>query len=136
MRRRLRDRRERNSQPPDEPTTPPTVDWQERAQFFSLAATAMRRFRAARAKERRAYRRADESLTDEVMDNMEAFGELLTRLESLDPRQARIVAMRCFDGLTVEQTADSLGISDETVEREWTHARAWLRLELSRRSPR
>lgn len=136
MRRRLRDRRERNSQPPDEPATPPSVDWQERAQFFSLAATAMRRFRSARAKERRAYRQADTFMFPEVMENMEALGELLSRLESLDPRQARIVAMRCFDGLTIEQTADALAISDETVEREWTHARAWLRLELSQRSSR
>ncbi|MFC4312782.1 sigma-70 family RNA polymerase sigma factor [Steroidobacter flavus] len=134
MRRRLRDSRERNSPPPDEPVTPPGVDWLERAQFFSLAATAMRRFRAARAKERRAYRREDASMTTEVMENMDAFDELLSRLESLDPRQARIVAMRCFDGLTIEQTAHALGISDETVEREWTHARAWLRLEMSRRS--
>ncbi|WP_157995072.1 sigma-70 family RNA polymerase sigma factor [Peristeroidobacter soli] len=127
MRRRLRDRRERDSQPPDEPVKSAGVDWQERAQFFSLAATAMRRFRAARARERRAYRRDD-------ADTMDALDELLSRLESLDPRQARIVAMRCFDGLTVEQTAQVLGISDETVEREWTHARAWLRLEMSQRS--
>jgi RNA polymerase sigma-70 factor (ECF subfamily) len=134
MRRRLRDRREQNSQPPDEPVRPPGVDWQERAQFFSLAATAMRRFRAARAKERRAYRRADATMATEVIENMGALDELLSRLESLDSRQARIVAMRCFDGLTIEQTAHALGISDETVEREWTHARAWLRLELSQRS--
>ncbi len=65
---------------------------------------------------------------------MEALEELLSRLESLDPRQARIVEMHCFDGFTIEQTAQALGISDETAEREWTHARAWLRLELSQRT--
>jgi RNA polymerase sigma factor (sigma-70 family) len=54
-------------------------------------------------------------------------------LETLDPRQARIVKMRCFGGLTIEQTAEALGLSDDTVKREWTHARAWLRLELSQR---
>jgi DNA-directed RNA polymerase specialized sigma24 family protein len=123
VRRRLRDKPKRRSQPPTEPITTPVVDWQERAQFFSLAATVMRRFRVARAKDRRAYR-----------DPGPALDELLSRLESLDPRQARIVAMRCFDGLTIEQTAEALGMSDATVEREWTHARAWLRLELSQRS--
>jgi RNA polymerase sigma factor (sigma-70 family) len=109
------------------------VDWLERAQVFSLAASALKRFRAARAKERRA-RRTGPSMTSEAMENREALDELLARLESLDPRQARIVAMRCFDGFTVEQTAQALGISDATVEREWTHARAWLRLELSQKS--
>jgi RNA polymerase sigma factor (sigma-70 family) len=73
-------------------------------------------------------------MASEVMENKEALDELLSRLESLDPRQARIVAMRCFDGLTIGQTAEALGMSNATVEREWTHARAWLRLELSQRS--
>lgn len=124
MRRRLRDRG----------TPPQSVDWQERSQFFSLAATAMRRYRAARAKERRAFRRAGDPMATDVMENMDAMDELLSRLESLDPRQARIVEMRYFGGLSVEQTAQALGVSDATVEREWTHARAWLRLELSQRS--
>ena len=124
MRRRLRDRG----------TPPPSVDWQERSQFFSLAATAMRRYRAARAKERRAYRRSNDPMATDVMENMDAMDELLSRLESLDARQARIVEMRYFGGLSVEQTAQALGVSEATVEREWTHARAWLRLELSQRS--
>lgn len=133
MRRRQRDRRERRSPLPGEPATPP-VDWQARSQFFALAATALRRFRATRAKDRRSYRRADTFVITEVMENVDALDELLSRLESLDPRQARIVELRCFGGLTVEQTAQALGISDATVEREWTHARAWFRLELSQRS--
>lgn len=112
--------------------TQPPVDWQERAQFFALAASAMQRFRAARAKGRRA-RRASLLSTTAVMENMNALDELLVRLESLDPRQARIVEMRYFGGLTIEQTAQALGISDDTVKREWTHARAWLRHELSQR---
>lgn len=118
MRRRLRDKR----------TSPTTVDWQERAQFFSLAATAMRRYRAARAKERRANRQAHDPM------NMAAVRELLSRLETLDPRQARIVEMSYFGGLSIEQIAQALGLSDATVEREWTHGRAWLRLELSQGS--
>jgi RNA polymerase sigma-70 factor (ECF subfamily) len=110
----------------------PPVDWQEQAQFFALAASAMRRFRAARAKDRRA-RRFSLFTTTEVMENMDALDDLLVRLESLDPRQAQIVEMRYFGGLTIEQTAQALGIPDDTVKREWTHARAWLRYELSQR---
>jgi RNA polymerase sigma factor (sigma-70 family) len=94
----------------------------------------MRRYRAARAKERRALRHAGDSIAADVMQNIDAMDELLSRLEALDPRQARIVEMRYFGGLSVEQTAQALGVSDATVEREWTHARAWLRLELSQRS--
>ncbi len=71
--------------------------------------------------------------TSEIFEDREALNELLSRLEVLDPRQAQIVEMRCF-GLTIEQTAEALGLSDDTVKREWTHARAWLRFELSQRS--
>ena len=73
-------------------------------------------------------------MATDVMENLDAMDELISRLESLDPRQARIVEMRYFGGLSVEQTAQALGVSDATVEREWTHARAWLRFELSQRS--
>lgn len=111
--------------------TPPSIDWQERAQFFTLAVAAISRFRAARAEERRAKRPGMLS-TSEIFADREALDELLSRLEVLDPRQAQIVEMRCF-GLTIEQTAEALGLSDDTVKREWTHARAWLRLELSQR---
>ncbi|WP_206606712.1 ECF-type sigma factor [Steroidobacter cummioxidans] len=112
--------------------TPPPIDWQERAQFFTLAVAAMSRFRAARAEDRRAKRPGMLS-TSEIFEDREALNELLSRLEVLDPRQAQIVEMRCF-GLTIEQTAEALGLSDDTVKREWTHARAWLRFELSQRS--
>jgi RNA polymerase sigma factor (sigma-70 family) len=92
----------------------------------------MRRFRVSRARDRRS-RLSDSVSTIAVAENREALDELLSRLEALDPRQARIVKMRCFGGLTIEQTAEALGLSDDTVKREWTHARAWLRLELSQR---
>lgn len=61
-----------------------------------------------------------------------AIDDALKRLEALDPRQARVVEMRYFGGLTIEETARALDISDATVKREWTLARAWLRRELSR----
>jgi RNA polymerase sigma factor (sigma-70 family) len=64
----------------------------------------------------------------------DAIDQLLSRLKTLDPRQARIVEMRYFNRLSIEQTAQALGLTDATVAREWTHARAWLRLELSQGS--
>lgn len=94
----------------------------------------MSRFRAARARDRRAKRPGLLS-TSEIIEDRATLDELLSRLEALDPRQARIVEMRCFGGLTIEQTAQALGLSHDTVKREWTHARAWLRLELSQRPP-
>jgi len=117
---------------PRDKGAPPPIDWQERAQFFALAATAMRQFRAARAKDRRPQGASVLSRA-EILEDGEALHELVSRLEALDPRQARIVAMRCYGGLTIEQTARALGLSHDTVKREWTHARAWLRLELSQR---
>lgn len=67
----------------------------------------------------------------EVSEDIDTLDQLLSRLETLDPRQAQVVEMRYFGGLTIEQTAQALGISDATVKREWTLARAWLRRELT-----
>jgi RNA polymerase sigma factor (sigma-70 family) len=71
-------------------------------------------------------------LDGETDDDVAAIDEALTRLGALDVRQARIVEMRYFGGLTIEETAQAMEISDATVKREWTLARAWLRRELSR----
>jgi RNA polymerase sigma-70 factor, ECF subfamily len=71
----------------------------------------------------------------EVSEDIDTLDQLLSRLEELDPRQAQIVEMRYFGGLTIEQTAQALGISDATVKREWTLARAWLRRELTPSAP-
>jgi RNA polymerase sigma-70 factor (ECF subfamily) len=62
-----------------------------------------------------------------------AIDEALTRMKVFDPRQERIVEMRYYGGLTVEETAEALGISPRTVKREWAMAKAWLRAELARR---
>jgi RNA polymerase sigma factor (sigma-70 family) len=68
----------------------------------------------------------------ETDEDVAAIDEALTRLAVLDERQAKIVEMRYFGGLTIEETAAAIGISDATVKREWTLARAWLRRELSK----
>jgi RNA polymerase sigma factor (sigma-70 family) len=68
----------------------------------------------------------------ETDDDVTAIDEALTRLNALDERQAKIVEMRYFGGLTIEETAQVLDISDATVKREWTLARAWLKRELSK----
>ncbi|WP_116811960.1 sigma-70 family RNA polymerase sigma factor [Steroidobacter cummioxidans] len=71
-------------------------------------------------------------LDGHTQEDVSAIDEALKRLEQIDPRQAQIVEMRYFGGLTIEQTADAMGISDATVKREWMHARAWLRCELGK----
>ncbi len=68
-------------------------------------------------------------------EDVAALDEVLSQLEAIDPRQAQIVEMRYFGGLTIEQTAQALDVSDATVKREWTVARAWLRRELTRGGP-
>ena len=65
-------------------------------------------------------------------EDIAAIDEALTRLAAIDPRQVQIVQMRYFGGMTIEETAQALEISDATVKREWTLARAWLKRELLR----
>jgi len=123
------------------------VDWHNRAQFFGLAAQAMRRILVdharARSREKRgagaprvaldAVEPADAESNLHPADAI-ALDRALEKLESFDPGQARIVELRFFGGLTVEETADVLGTSPSTVKREWTLARAWLFRELEGRS--
>jgi RNA polymerase sigma factor (TIGR02999 family) len=115
--------------------------WQNRAHFIAIAAIAMRRLLVERARRRTAGKRGggqlqvtlDERLlvTDpaDAVD-LVALDRALTRLASLDPQQARIVELRYFGGLSVDETAEALGISPATVKRHWTVARAWLLREL------
>ncbi len=138
-----------------------SVDWQSRAHFFGLASNLMRRILVDHARARLASKRGggveavslDEitgpadpedsgatgpryaepgKVDGETDEDVAAIDEALTRLSALDERQARIVEMRYFGGLTIEETAAALDISDATVKREWTLARAWLRRELSK----
>ncbi|RPI53661.1 MAG: sigma-70 family RNA polymerase sigma factor [Acidobacteria bacterium] len=118
------------------------VRWQNRAHFFGIAAQAMRRIlvdhaRAHSADKRGAGERAvsfDDALAVVGAPDIDmlALDEALTRLAVLDPQQSRVVELRFFGGLTMEETAEVMNISTATVGREWTLAKAWLYAELSR----
>lgn len=112
------------------------VNWRNRAHFLGVAATMMRRIlinyaEARNAAKREAHTQAislDEALkisTGESLDLLD-LNRALERLTELDPQQGRIVELRCFGGLTVEETAEVLEISPATVKREWSTARLWL----------
>lgn len=117
--------------------------WQNRAHFLAIAAIAMRRLLVERARARHALKRGGPgqiqvTLTDHIAAaedtsglDMRALDEALATLGRLDPQQARIVEMRYFAGMTIEEVADALGISPATVKRDWTLARAWLLRALS-----
>lgn len=118
------------------------VTWKDRAHFLAVAAKIMRRILVDHARARRAEKRGGpESLVsfDERSDSPEAgstvdvlaLHEVLDRLAIFDPRQARIVELRCFGGLKVNEIAEVMKISRVTVHREWSTAKAWLYRELS-----
>lgn len=120
------------------------VDWQNRAHFFAIAAQMMRRILVSNARrELRAKRgrgrpatsldEAGSIATDEAVDrvNAVALDAALRKLEALDPQQARIVELRFFGGLTVEETASVAGVSSATVKREWAVAKGWLYRQMS-----
>jgi RNA polymerase sigma factor (TIGR02999 family) len=121
------------------------VQWQGRVHFLAVAATAMRRILVNHAKARGRIKRggpaahrqrvplddALESFEERAVD-LEALDEALQRLAAFDPQQARLVELRFFGGMTVEEAADALGISVRTVHREWDVAKAWLRGEVDK----
>ena len=112
------------------------VHWQNRAHFFAVAAQAMRRLLVDRARRRRAAKRgagAEVVSLTEITDwpavarlDVLALDEALTRLAEFDPRQSQIVELLCYGGLTVDETAAVLQVSERTVHREWAVAKAWL----------
>ena len=116
------------------------IEWKNRAQFFAVAARAMRRVLVDYAVSRRAAKRGGQlvrvPLHDETLlasadaEQLIELNEALSRLEHDQPRLARIVECRFFAGLTIEDTAGALEISPATVKREWTLARAWLNREM------
>lgn len=116
------------------------VRWQSRAHFFAIAANLMRRVLVEHARRRDAGKRGgsqvrvqlDEALAvaDETDVDLLAVDEALDRLAAVDPQQARVVELRFFGGLSVEETARALGVSPKTVKRDWSVARAWLRREI------
>ncbi|MBS1796881.1 MAG: sigma-70 family RNA polymerase sigma factor [Acidobacteria bacterium] len=118
-----------------------SVDWQNRAQFIGLAAQMMRRILVNHAEAHRAARRGD-GLQRITLDESIAFFEeqnldllslhaALTELARFDEQKSRIVELRFFGGLTIEETARLLEKSTATVEREWTFAKAWLKRALT-----
>jgi len=115
--------------------------WQNRAHFSAIAAHAMRQILIDRARARDALKRGggqprvtfDESLPVQAPDgsvDLLALDGALERLAALDPAQARIVELRFFGGLTIEETAEAMGSSPATVKRHWALARAWLLKEM------
>jgi len=116
--------------------------WESRAHFFAVASLAMRQILVSHARERAAAKRGGgrervtlhEGLTpsQEPEVDLLALSQALERLEALEERQARIVTLRFFAGMSVPEVALALGVSTATVEREWRFAKAWLWAELSR----
>jgi RNA polymerase sigma factor (TIGR02999 family) len=139
------------------------VRWQSRAQFLGLASQLMRRILVDHARNRLAAKRgagapvvsldqtgaalepagadsgdgptAAVDVASDPQVDLAAIDAVLARLEALDPKQGRIVELRFFGGLTIEETAEVIGISEATVKREWVLARAWLRRELTEERP-
>jgi len=116
------------------------VDWQHRAHFFAVSAQIMRRILLDRARRRVAAKRGGEAPRvnlDEIPDvasgrdrELIALDDALKTLAEVDPRKARVIELRFFGGLSVDETAEVLKVSPDTVMRDWKLARAWLLTEL------
>lgn len=122
------------------------VQWQNRAHFFGIAAQAMRRILLDNARRRLAGKRGQGArhisidsgeidISDERAAELVDLDEALERLQEVDPDKARIVELRYFGGLSIEEAAEVLGVSVATVNRGWRTARAWLHSELARGGP-
>jgi RNA polymerase sigma factor (TIGR02999 family) len=117
-----------------------TVSWQDRAHFFALTATLMRRVLVDAVRTHHAVKRGGlahhvplgegEAVLEERPRALVALDEALSELAALDPRKAKVVELRYFGGLTAGESAHVLGISQATVERDWRVARLWLAREL------
>jgi RNA polymerase sigma-70 factor (ECF subfamily) len=117
-----------------------TVHWQGRSHFFGIAGQLMRRVLVDHARGHLRQKRGgatvvlplDEALvfSPEHSEELLKLDEALDRLAQVDARQSRVVELRFFAGLSVEETADSLGVSPKTVKRDWAVAKAWLHAEL------
>jgi len=118
------------------------VNWQGKMHFYAVCATAMRRILVDHARARRRGKRGggwrrmtlDPALAPGEEPDLDVLSvhEALERLAGLDDRQARVVELRFFAGMSIEEVAHVLGVSKRTVEGDWTHAKAWLRAELGR----
>jgi RNA polymerase sigma-70 factor (ECF subfamily) len=120
------------------------ANWDDRGKFIGIAAHVMRQILVEHARGRNRQKRGGDRqrvpladnlavIAPEASDRWEDLDHALNRLADLDLRQAQIVELRYFGGLTVDETAGVLGISSKTVKRDWSIARAWLRRELESR---
>jgi RNA polymerase sigma factor (TIGR02999 family) len=116
------------------------IDWQNRAHFFALCARQMRRILTDQARARQSHKRGDGAksvLLDEALvvspqptADLVALDDALNQLANLDERKSQVVVMRYFGGLSVEETAEVLKVSPDTIARDWRLAKAWLLREL------
>lgn len=117
------------------------VTWHNRSHFFAIAAQMMRRILVDYARSHQYAKRGAgavhvtlseaELASQEPTAEVAELDEALTRLESIDPQQARVVELRYFGGMTIKETAEAIGISIDMVKREWSTAKAWLHREMS-----
>jgi RNA polymerase sigma-70 factor, ECF subfamily len=117
------------------------IDWQNRAHFFALCARQMRRILTDQARARQSHKRGDGAkaisldnalvISPEPSADLVAVDDALNQLAKVDDRKSQVVTMRFFGGLSVEETAEVLKVSPETVARDWRLAKAWLMRELS-----
>ena len=122
-----------------------TTDWENRAHFYVSAARTMRRILVDYARKESAIKRPSHrkrvemsnvlALVRERLREFVALDQALERLAGWDARQAQIVELRFYGGLTVEETAAALGISEKTVKRDWSSARAWLQSQVKSALP-
>ena len=119
----------------------PNTRWQNRAHFCAIAANSMRQILVERARARGRLKRAGDQQRITLSDTLaapqpsddvdvEQLDSALTRLASFDPELARLVELRFFGGMSIEETAEVLGVSPATVKRSWATARAWLKREM------
>lgn len=118
------------------------VEWRDRAHFFGVAAAAMRRVLVDHARARLAVKRGDGAVVvsldalepaaaDAKFEEVLFVHDAIDRLEALDSKQAKVVEMHYFGGLTMQEVADALGVSRRTVHRDWAMAKSWLQREAS-----
>ncbi len=118
-----------------------TPDWQNRAHFFGVAAQMMRHILVDHARNRRAAKRGagaphlslDAAIVPRANSEVDliALDSALNKLATMDPQQSHLIELRFFGGLSIEEAAVVMGVSTRTVERSWTAARAWLRVEMA-----
>jgi RNA polymerase sigma factor (TIGR02999 family) len=117
------------------------IDWQSRAHFFAIAGQMMRRILVDHARARKTVKRDGGArvelvegalVSDDQLDTVIAVDEALTRLKQRDPRQAELVDLHLFAGLTLQETADILKISRRTAQRDWNFLQAWLYRQMTR----